>query len=55
MQKENWFSTFLTVLKQTGNDALVRELTGDSASEGNAGISNSVTEEYGHFAQRLGA
>lgn len=52
VQKENWFSTFLTVLKQTGNHALVRELTGDSASEGNAGISNSMKEEYGHFGQR---
>lgn len=45
VQKENWFSTFLTVLKQTGNDALVRELTGDSASEGNAETENVLRED----------
>lgn len=45
VQKENWFSTFLTVLKQTGNQALVRELTGDSASEGDAETENLPQED----------
>lgn len=36
VQKENWFSTFLTVLRQTGNDALARELTGTDCCESNA-------------------
>nr|XP_020042167.1 interferon-induced helicase C domain-containing protein 1 [Castor canadensis] len=31
--KENWFSTFLNVLRQTGNDELARELTGVSCSK----------------------
>jgi hypothetical protein len=36
--KENWFSTFLNVLRQTGNDELARELTGVDGSEESAGI-----------------
>lgn len=50
VQKENWFSTFLAVLSQTGNDALVQELTGTNCSESSAGISNSAKEEFVHFA-----
>lgn len=50
MQKENWFSTFLTVLRQTGNDALARELTGTDCCESNAGIANSAKEGSVHFA-----
>jgi interferon-induced helicase C domain-containing protein 1 len=34
--KENWFSTFLNVLRQTGNDELARELTGVDGSEESA-------------------
>ncbi|XP_051022089.1 interferon-induced helicase C domain-containing protein 1 [Acomys russatus] len=35
VQKENWFSPFLDVLHQTGNDALVQELTGVGCPEDN--------------------
>lgn len=42
VQKENWFSEFLTVLRQTENHALVQELTGTTCFESNAGISNST-------------
>ncbi|XP_008052271.1 interferon-induced helicase C domain-containing protein 1 [Carlito syrichta] len=38
VQKENWFSTFLRVLHQTGNNRLVLELTGTDCSESNAEI-----------------
>ncbi|XP_066201744.1 interferon-induced helicase C domain-containing protein 1 [Saccopteryx leptura] len=31
VQKENWFSTFLTVLRETENEALAQELTGPTA------------------------
>lgn len=44
VQKENWFSTFLDVLRQTGNDALVQELTGVSCPEESTGISNVIRE-----------
>ncbi|XP_032611450.1 interferon-induced helicase C domain-containing protein 1 [Hylobates moloch] len=40
VQKENWFSAFLNVLRQTGNDELVQELTGTDCSESNAEIEN---------------
>lgn len=40
VQKENWFSTFLDVLRQTGNDALFQELTGVGCPEGNADLEN---------------
>lgn len=45
VQKENWFSTFLTVLRETENDALVQELTGSSASESNAETENLHQED----------
>lgn len=40
VQKENWFSTFLDVLRQTGNEALFQELTGVSCPEENADFDN---------------
>nr|XP_024099252.2 interferon-induced helicase C domain-containing protein 1 [Pongo abelii] len=40
VQKENWFSAFLNVLRQTGNNELVQELTGSDCSESNAEIGN---------------
>lgn len=42
VQKENWFSTFLDVLRQTGNDALFQELTGGGCPEDNTGISKVI-------------
>lgn len=50
VQKENWFSTFLTVLRQTGNDELARELTGTNGHEGNTGIANSAKDNFVCFA-----
>lgn len=44
VRKENWFSTFLNVLNQTGNEALAQELTGSNHSEKSAGISISTKE-----------
>ncbi|XP_028625044.1 interferon-induced helicase C domain-containing protein 1 [Grammomys surdaster] len=41
VQKENWFSTFLDVLRQTGNEALFQELTGVGCPEDNADLDNS--------------
>uniref|UniRef100_A0A7N5KD52 Interferon-induced helicase C domain-containing protein 1 n=1 Tax=Ailuropoda melanoleuca TaxID=9646 RepID=A0A7N5KD52_AILME len=41
VQKENWFSEFLTVLRQTENHALVQELTGTTCFESNAEPENS--------------
>lgn len=41
VQKENWFSTFLDVLRQTGNDALFQELTGGGCPEDNTDLANS--------------
>ncbi|XP_007940037.1 interferon-induced helicase C domain-containing protein 1 [Orycteropus afer afer] len=40
VQKDNWFSTFLMVLNQTGNNNLVLELTGPSCFESNAETEN---------------
>ncbi|KAK2490466.1 hypothetical protein MC885_014218, partial [Smutsia gigantea] len=40
MQKENWFSTFLTILGQMGYGGLVQELTGTSCFESNAEVEN---------------
>ncbi|KAM6175774.1 interferon-induced helicase C domain-containing protein 1 [Erethizon dorsatum] len=45
VQKENWFSTFLHILHQTGNSALVQELTGVDHSKSNAEIENSPHED----------
>ena len=42
----NWFSTFLTILRQTGNDELARELTGTDCCEGNTGIANSAKDSF---------
>ncbi|XP_036041003.1 LOW QUALITY PROTEIN: interferon-induced helicase C domain-containing protein 1 [Onychomys torridus] len=44
VQKENWFSTFLDVLRQTGNDALCQELTGADGPENIADLENSSHE-----------
>ncbi|XP_045686738.1 interferon-induced helicase C domain-containing protein 1 isoform X2 [Phyllostomus hastatus] len=38
VRKENWFSTFVLVLRQTENEALAQELTGSSASEPSAAL-----------------
>lgn len=46
VQKENWFSVFVTVLRETENEALAQELTGSSAPNSGAGISRSA-----HFAR----
>ncbi|XP_008580884.1 PREDICTED: interferon-induced helicase C domain-containing protein 1 [Galeopterus variegatus] len=45
VQKENWFSTFLNVLHQTGNNKLAQELTGVDYSEKNAGNENLSQED----------
>ncbi|XP_057602852.1 interferon-induced helicase C domain-containing protein 1 [Hippopotamus amphibius kiboko] len=45
VQKENWFSTFLTVLRQTGNDGLAWELTGTDCYESNAESENLSQED----------
>ncbi|XP_037705461.1 interferon-induced helicase C domain-containing protein 1 isoform X2 [Choloepus didactylus] len=45
VQKENWFSTFLTVLRETGNDELAQELIGTSSSESNAELENLSQKE----------
>lgn len=42
VQKEDWFSTFLNVLRQTGNEALCQELTGAGCPEDAAGTPNST-------------
>nr|AHB62710.1 interferon-induced helicase C domain-containing protein 1 [Oryctolagus cuniculus algirus] len=52
VQKENWFSTFLDVLRQTGNDKLAQELTGTEFSESNAEAEN-VSQEDGPEVQEL--
>ncbi|MEJ1278184.1 interferon induced with helicase C domain 1 [Cricetulus griseus] len=44
VHKENWFSTFLDVLRQTGNDALCQELTGAGCPEDIADESSLETE-----------
>ncbi|XP_066882285.1 interferon-induced helicase C domain-containing protein 1 isoform X2 [Kogia breviceps] len=45
VQKENWFSTFLTVLRQTGNYGLAQELTGTDCYESNAESENLLPED----------
>uniref|UniRef100_A0A8C6B0K3 Interferon-induced helicase C domain-containing protein 1 n=1 Tax=Monodon monoceros TaxID=40151 RepID=A0A8C6B0K3_MONMO len=45
VQKENWFSTFVTVLRQTGNYALAQELTGTDCYESNAESENLSPED----------
>ncbi|XP_036714927.1 interferon-induced helicase C domain-containing protein 1 isoform X3 [Balaenoptera musculus] len=45
VQKENWFSTFLTVLRQTGNCALAQELTGTHCNESNEESENLSPED----------
>nr|XP_026248881.1 interferon-induced helicase C domain-containing protein 1 isoform X1 [Urocitellus parryii] len=45
VQKENWFSTFLDILRETGNNRLAQELTGVACSESNAEIENSPHED----------
>ncbi|XP_006984666.1 interferon-induced helicase C domain-containing protein 1 [Peromyscus maniculatus bairdii] len=45
VQKENWFSTFLDVLRQTGNDALCQELTGADGPENIADLENSSHQD----------
>ncbi|XP_042850504.1 interferon-induced helicase C domain-containing protein 1 isoform X2 [Panthera tigris] len=47
VQKENWFSAFLTVLRQTENYALVEELTGTTCFGSNAGTESLSQEEDG--------
>ncbi|XP_044889807.1 interferon-induced helicase C domain-containing protein 1 isoform X3 [Felis catus] len=44
VQKENWFSAFLTVLRQTENYALVEELTGTTCFGSNAESDTSLAE-----------
>ncbi|XP_004464459.1 interferon-induced helicase C domain-containing protein 1 isoform X2 [Dasypus novemcinctus] len=46
VQKENWFSTFLTVLRETGNNELALQLTGTSSSKSNAGQPSSEKEGW---------
>nr|AHB62715.1 interferon-induced helicase C domain-containing protein 1 [Lepus granatensis] len=50
VQKENWFSTFLDVLRQTGNDKLAQELIGTNFLESNAEAEN-VSQEDGPEVQ----
>ncbi|XP_062043425.1 interferon-induced helicase C domain-containing protein 1 isoform X2 [Lepus europaeus] len=50
VQKENWFSTFLDVLRQTGNDKLAQELIGTNFLESNAEDEN-VSQEDGPEVQ----
>ncbi|XP_023569566.1 interferon-induced helicase C domain-containing protein 1 isoform X2 [Octodon degus] len=45
VQKENWFSTFVHILHQTGNSALAQELTGADHSKSNAEIENLPHED----------
>nr|XP_048281538.1 interferon-induced helicase C domain-containing protein 1 isoform X2 [Myodes glareolus] len=44
VQKEDWFSTFLNVLRQTGNEALCQELTGAGCPEDMAESDTSLAE-----------
>ncbi|XP_008136853.2 interferon-induced helicase C domain-containing protein 1 [Eptesicus fuscus] len=39
VQKENWFSAFVTVLRQTENEALAQELTGTDSNAENENLS----------------
>ncbi|KAK2108890.1 Interferon-induced helicase C domain-containing protein 1 [Saguinus oedipus] len=52
VQKENWFSTFLNVLHQTGNSELVQELIGTDCSESNAEIQN-LSQDDGPEVEKL--
>ncbi|XP_012296007.1 interferon-induced helicase C domain-containing protein 1 [Aotus nancymaae] len=52
VQKENWFSTFLNVLRQTGNNELVQELIGTDCSESNAEIEN-LSQDDGPEVEKL--
>ncbi|KAL0626059.1 Interferon-induced helicase C domain-containing protein 1, partial [Plecturocebus cupreus] len=52
VQKENWFSTFLNVLRQTGNNELVQELIGTNCSESNAEIEN-LSKDDGPEVEKL--
>ncbi|KAM5324728.1 interferon-induced helicase C domain-containing protein 1 [Glossophaga mutica] len=45
VRKENWFSTFVFVLRQTENEALAQELTGSSTSEPGAENENLSQED----------
>lgn len=40
VQKKDWFSTFLNILRQTGNDKLAEELTGVDCSENDEEFEN---------------
>lgn len=53
VQKENWFSAFLDVLRQTGNDELVQELTGTDCSESNAEIENLSQDDGPQVEEQL--
>ncbi|XP_011846389.1 PREDICTED: interferon-induced helicase C domain-containing protein 1 [Mandrillus leucophaeus] len=53
VQKENWFSAFLDVLRQTGNDELVQELTGTDCSESNAEIGNLSQDDGPQVEEQL--
>uniref|UniRef100_A0A8D2F5I3 Interferon-induced helicase C domain-containing protein 1 n=1 Tax=Theropithecus gelada TaxID=9565 RepID=A0A8D2F5I3_THEGE len=53
VQKENWFSAFLDVLRQTGNDDLVQELTGTDCSESNAEIENLSQDDGPQVEEQL--
>ncbi|XP_003921978.3 interferon-induced helicase C domain-containing protein 1 [Saimiri boliviensis] len=52
VQKENWFSTFLNVLHQTGNNELVQELIGTDCSESNAETEN-LSQDDGPEVEKL--
>ncbi|KAM7316499.1 hypothetical protein ACRRTK_024230 [Alexandromys fortis] len=45
VHKENWFSTFLTVLRRTGNEALCQELTGAGGPEDLSELESSSPED----------
>lgn len=45
VQKENWFSAFVTVLRQTENEALAQELTGTDSSAGSENSSQDDSPE----------
>lgn len=45
VQKENWFSVFVTVLRETENEALAQELTGSSAPDSGAENENLSQED----------
>ncbi|XP_010360152.1 interferon-induced helicase C domain-containing protein 1 [Rhinopithecus roxellana] len=53
VQKENWFSAFLDVLRQTGNNELVQELTGTDCSESNAEIENLSQDDGPQVEEQL--